>query len=181
MIFDCTMCPSESKFRLITKDLGRFREVLSFALSRRQHGFEPRWGHKIKPFLTRANTSHLWVRTRSHPESRERAGSDCAAAGLDVVARSAAVATLLRWRSVSRTATEARPRRLQWLQSEPAALARKRKVVDANSAYGIGPAATRSCETPNAGSSVRPLRVRQPHQTDAGRSRSARVRRPPIS
>jgi hypothetical protein len=51
-----TVCPSYMTFRLTTKDLGRFREMPSFALSRRQHGFEPRWGHKIKVPLTRSDT-----------------------------------------------------------------------------------------------------------------------------
>jgi hypothetical protein len=43
MISDCTVCPSDSRFRPITKDLGRLREMPSFALSRRQRGFESRW------------------------------------------------------------------------------------------------------------------------------------------
>jgi hypothetical protein len=52
-----TVGPSYMRFRLITKDLGRFREMPSFALSRRQRGFESRWGHKIKPALTRPDTT----------------------------------------------------------------------------------------------------------------------------
>jgi len=44
---NCTVCPSDSRFHSITKDLRRFREMPSFALSRRQRGFESRWGHKI--------------------------------------------------------------------------------------------------------------------------------------
>src|SRR5215204_1153482 len=48
MISDCTVCPSDSRFRSITKDLGRLREMPSFALSRRQRGFESRWGYKLK-------------------------------------------------------------------------------------------------------------------------------------
>jgi hypothetical protein len=49
MISECTARPSQSSFRSIAKDLGRHREMPSFALSRRQHGFESRWGYKIKP------------------------------------------------------------------------------------------------------------------------------------
>jgi hypothetical protein len=56
-VSDCTVCPSQSRFRLITKDLGRFREMPHFALSRRQRGFESRWGHKKKPALTRPDTT----------------------------------------------------------------------------------------------------------------------------
>jgi hypothetical protein len=43
---------SHSMFQPITRDLGKCREIPNFALSRRQHGFEPRWGHKIKMPLT---------------------------------------------------------------------------------------------------------------------------------
>jgi hypothetical protein len=52
---NCVICPSDNRFRSITKDLGSLREMPSFALSRRQHGFEPRWGHKIKVSLTRSS------------------------------------------------------------------------------------------------------------------------------
>jgi hypothetical protein len=45
MISCGTVCPSDSWFRSITKDLGRRREMPSFALSRRQRGFESRWGY----------------------------------------------------------------------------------------------------------------------------------------
>jgi hypothetical protein len=41
MISDCTVCPSDSRFRPLTKDLGRLREISSFALSRRQRGSNP--------------------------------------------------------------------------------------------------------------------------------------------
>ena len=68
---DCTVCPSDSRFHSITKDLRRFREMPSFALSRRQHGFESRWGHKIKSLLTRPNTSPPCV--RFHPQHEVRA------------------------------------------------------------------------------------------------------------
>ena len=54
---DRTVRPSDSRFRSITKDLGRLREMPSFALSRRQRGFESRWGHNIKSPLTRPDTS----------------------------------------------------------------------------------------------------------------------------
>ena len=61
-----------------------------FALSRRQRGFESRWGHKIKPPLTRSYTSHPLGRQPQH-ELRERAGNETAAAALDVAALSAAL------------------------------------------------------------------------------------------
>jgi hypothetical protein len=54
---NCTVCPSDSRFHSITKDLRRFREMPSFALSRRQRGFESRWGHQVKPALTRPDTT----------------------------------------------------------------------------------------------------------------------------
>jgi hypothetical protein len=82
MISDCTVCPSDSRFRPITKDLGRLREMPSFALSRRQHGFESRWGYKIKPPLTRPDTTglepaYLWL----HRQGRARdAGTPAGAA-----------------------------------------------------------------------------------------------------
>jgi hypothetical protein len=40
---------SHSRFQLTTRDLGRHRQMANLALSRRQRGFESRWGHKIKP------------------------------------------------------------------------------------------------------------------------------------
>ncbi len=54
---DRAVCPSGSRFRSIAKDLGSLREMPSFALSRRQRGFESRWGHKFKSPLTRPNTT----------------------------------------------------------------------------------------------------------------------------
>jgi hypothetical protein len=45
-------------FGQIAKDLGSLREMPSFALSRRQRGFESRWRHKIKSPLTRPNAPH---------------------------------------------------------------------------------------------------------------------------
>jgi hypothetical protein len=70
---NCTVCPSDSRFHSITKDLRRFREMPSFALSRRQHGFESRWGYKIKRPLTRPDTApsqpvRLWL----HRQGRAR-------------------------------------------------------------------------------------------------------------
>jgi hypothetical protein len=48
---------SHSGFQSIARDLGSCREMPDFALSRRQRGFEPRWGHKIEPRLTRPDTA----------------------------------------------------------------------------------------------------------------------------
>ena len=48
---------SHSRFQPITRDLGKCRAMPNFALSRRQHGFESRWGYKIKPPLTRPDTT----------------------------------------------------------------------------------------------------------------------------
>jgi hypothetical protein len=70
-----TVCPSGGTVQPITKDLGRFREMPSFALSRRQRGFESRWGHKIKPSLTRQNAPYSCRRRRAQHELRERQGS----------------------------------------------------------------------------------------------------------
>ena len=53
---DRAVCPSGSRFRSIAKDLESLREMPSFALSRRQRGFESRWGHKLKVALTRPDT-----------------------------------------------------------------------------------------------------------------------------
>ena len=46
------VCASHSKFQMTMRDLGRHRQMPNFALSRRQRGFESRWGHKIKSSLT---------------------------------------------------------------------------------------------------------------------------------
>jgi hypothetical protein len=51
------VCASQSRFQPITRDLGSHRKMPSFALSRRQRGFESRWGHNIKPPLTRPDTT----------------------------------------------------------------------------------------------------------------------------
>jgi hypothetical protein len=86
-----TVCPSDARFHPITNDLRRFREMPSLALSRRQRGFESRWGHKIKPPLTRSDTSHPSGRRQPLPELRERAGSETSSAALDVATTSAAL------------------------------------------------------------------------------------------
>ena len=51
------VCASQSRFQLITSVLGRYRKMPDFALSRRQRGFESRWGYKIKRPLTRSDTA----------------------------------------------------------------------------------------------------------------------------
>jgi hypothetical protein len=80
-VSDCTVCPSQSRFRLITKDLGRFREMPHFALSRRQRGFESRWGHKKKPALTRPDTTVSGQHLLAPPPGRARdAGAPVSAA-----------------------------------------------------------------------------------------------------
>src|SRR5829696_8457883 len=104
MISDCNVCPSQSRFRSITKDLGRLREMPSFALSRRQRGFESRWGHKIKSLLTRSNTSPTCVRSQPQHELRERAGSETAAAAPDVAAPHLLGSLVVWCGSVSQTA-----------------------------------------------------------------------------
>jgi hypothetical protein len=81
---NCTVCPSDSRFHSITKDLRRFREMPSFALSRRQHGFESRWGYKIKRPLTRPDTAPSQpVRPWLHRQGRARDAETpaCAAFG----------------------------------------------------------------------------------------------------
>jgi hypothetical protein len=75
---DCTVCPSDSKFQPIIEDLGRFREVPGFALSRRQRGFESRWGHKIKLPLTRPdNTVSRSGSPRIHRQGRRSSRQCC--------------------------------------------------------------------------------------------------------
>jgi hypothetical protein len=54
---DRIVCASDSGLQPITKDLRRLREMPNFALSRRQRGFESRWGHQVKPALTRPDTT----------------------------------------------------------------------------------------------------------------------------
>ena len=76
------ICASHSRFQLIIRDLGTCRKVPNCALSRRQHGFESRWGHKIKPSLTRPDTTASrsaspWI----HRQGRARdAGAPASAA-----------------------------------------------------------------------------------------------------
>ena len=41
------VCASQNRFQPIMRDLGSCRKMPGFALSRRQRGFESRWGHKI--------------------------------------------------------------------------------------------------------------------------------------
>jgi hypothetical protein len=51
MTFALHVCASHSRFQSRTRDYGSCRKMPNFALSRRQRGFESRWGHKIKvPF-----------------------------------------------------------------------------------------------------------------------------------
>jgi hypothetical protein len=109
------VCASQSRFQPITRDLGSCRKRPGFALSRRQHGFEPRWGHKIKVALTRSNTSHPRVRYQPHHELRERAGSRTVAAALQRPPRG-------RFRSSRGCSAFAAggPRRLEQLRSKPA-------------------------------------------------------------
>jgi hypothetical protein len=62
------VCASQSKFRLIIRDLEKRGKMRNFALSRRQRGFESRWGHKIKPSLT-SQTPRILVSDVSHSMS----------------------------------------------------------------------------------------------------------------
>jgi hypothetical protein len=39
------VCASHSRFQPMTRDPGRCRQMPDFALSRRQRGFESRWGY----------------------------------------------------------------------------------------------------------------------------------------
>ena len=84
---DRAVCPSGSRFRSIAKDLESLREMPSFALSRRQHGFESRWGYKIKVNLTRSNAPHANRQPQIQPELWERAGSGTAAAAAHNIVR----------------------------------------------------------------------------------------------
>jgi hypothetical protein len=78
---DRAVCPSGSRFRSIAKDLGSLREMPSFALSRRQRGFESRWGHKIKPPLTRPDTTaSRSASPRIHRQGRARDAAALASA-----------------------------------------------------------------------------------------------------
>jgi hypothetical protein len=53
------ICASQSRFQPITRDLGRRRKMPNFALSRRQRGFESRWGYMIKVPLTGSNAPYF--------------------------------------------------------------------------------------------------------------------------
>jgi hypothetical protein len=55
------VCASQSRFQPITRDLGSCRKMPGFALSRRQRGFESRWGHKINVPL---NEGRSWLTCR---------------------------------------------------------------------------------------------------------------------
>jgi hypothetical protein len=114
------VCASHRRFQPITRDFGSFQKMPNFALSRRQRGFESRWGYKIKPALTRSNTSHPCVRRQPQHELRERAGSETATATLDAAALLAAWVPPCRLASgVFAAAPEAGTRRLQQLRSGP--------------------------------------------------------------
>jgi hypothetical protein len=63
MTFLLLIFASHRSFQPIRRDLESQRKMPNFALSRRQRGFESRWGHKIKPPLTRPDT------TNGQPES----------------------------------------------------------------------------------------------------------------
>ena len=84
-ILDCTVCPNDSRFQPITKDLRRLREMATFALSRRQHGFESRWGYKIEPALTRLDTvtSQPACRLALHSGTREGGRKNSQTAAFD--------------------------------------------------------------------------------------------------
>jgi hypothetical protein len=107
------------------KDLASIKKKANFALSRRQHGFESRWGHQIKLALTRSNTSHPCVRSQPQHELRERAGSETAAAALDVVVPIAPSTQQLRSRpqSLARQngscSTRTRPTWAHWAHRDP--------------------------------------------------------------
>jgi hypothetical protein len=92
-----TVCPSDTRFHPITNDLGRFREMPSLALSRRQRGFESRWGHNIKSPLTRPDaTASRSASLRIHRQGRAR---DAGAAASAAFGRAPDQVTLLgqRW------------------------------------------------------------------------------------
>jgi hypothetical protein len=98
------VCASHSGFEPIMRKPERCRKMPGFALSRRQRGFESRWGHKLKSLLTRSNTSPPCVRSHPQHELRERAGSETAAAAPDVAAPQLLGFLVVWCRSVSRTA-----------------------------------------------------------------------------
>jgi hypothetical protein len=75
MISDCTVCPSQSRFRLITKDLGRFREMPHFALSRRQRGFEIPLGIQDQIASDRPNAPRSCGRHQVQHELRRDRGA----------------------------------------------------------------------------------------------------------
>ena len=146
------------------------------ALSRRQRGFESRWGHKIKPPLTRSNTSHPSARRQPQHELRERAGSETSTAALDVSTTSAALVPsgglapgLSRGHWARRVPNPAAP---IWTSGRWLA---KWKLLDASLMVGlIGPTATRSRAPLNADSSCLSLRglarqTKRVHATHGGR------------
>jgi hypothetical protein len=147
------VCASHSKFAPMTRDSARCRKMPDFALSRRQRGFESRWGHKIKPPLTRSNTSQPSARRQPQHELSERAGSETSTAALDVATNSAALVPsgapgLSRGHWARRAPNPAAP---IWTSGRWLA---KWKLLGASSMVGlIGPTATRSCAPPNADSS----------------------------
>src|SRR5215207_4167970 len=62
-------------FRQRSADLANRQQVPSIALSRRQRGFESRWGYKIKVVLQGSNASASCRRCQGQHELRERQGS----------------------------------------------------------------------------------------------------------
>jgi hypothetical protein len=73
------ICASRSRFQPIMRDLESCRKMPGFALSRRQRGFESRWGHKIKPPLTRSNASYFCGRRQVRHGLRELQGAGTSA------------------------------------------------------------------------------------------------------
>jgi hypothetical protein len=66
------VCASQSGFQPITRDLGSCPKKPSFALSRRQRGFESRWEHKVKTCLTRPDTTASRSASRIYRQGRAR-------------------------------------------------------------------------------------------------------------
>jgi hypothetical protein len=86
---------SHSRFQLTTRDLGRHRQMANLALSRRQRGFESRWGHKIKPPLTRPdNTTSQRASPRIDRQGRARVARTPTGAGSEGDAAKGGAATL---------------------------------------------------------------------------------------
>jgi hypothetical protein len=74
--FPLCVCASQRRFQPITRDLGGCRKMLEFALSRRQRGFESRWGYKFKVTLTRSNAPHVNGQRQVQHQLMERQGAD---------------------------------------------------------------------------------------------------------